>query len=79
LQRLQKRERERERERERSFNIQELLHCKYKCHETKLMHPFSSSSSRAFQRDSKHDLNEASHGSHKYKNKTNKQPSFIDR
>jgi len=32
---------------EKSFNIQELLHCKSKCHETKLVHR---SSSKAFQR-----------------------------
>jgi hypothetical protein len=32
---------------EKSFNIQELLHYKSKCYETKLMHP---SSSKAFQR-----------------------------
>jgi hypothetical protein len=37
----------------KSFNIQELLHCKSKRHETKLMHP---SSSRAFQRDQELDL-----------------------
>jgi hypothetical protein len=38
----------------KSFNIQELLHCKSKCHETKLMHP--SSSSRAFQRDQERNM-----------------------
>jgi hypothetical protein len=32
----------------KSFNIQELLHCVSKRHETKLMHPFSL---RALQRD----------------------------
>jgi len=37
---------------EKSFNIQELLHCKSKHYETKLMHP---SSLRAFQRDQDHD------------------------
>jgi hypothetical protein len=37
----------------KSFNIQELLQCKSKCHETKLMH---TSSSRAFQRYQEHDL-----------------------
>jgi hypothetical protein len=37
----------------KSFNIQELLHHKSKCHETKLMHL---SSSRAFQRDQEHNL-----------------------
>jgi hypothetical protein len=36
-----------------SFNIQELLHCKSKLHETKSMHPFSS---RAFQRDQEQTL-----------------------
>jgi hypothetical protein len=39
----------------KSFNIEELLHCKSKRHETKLMH-LSSCSSRDFQRDQKHDL-----------------------
>jgi hypothetical protein len=37
----------------KSFNIQELLLCNSKCHETKPMHP---SSSRAFQRDQEHHL-----------------------
>jgi hypothetical protein len=37
----------------KSFNIQELLHRKSKCHETKPMRP---SSLRAFQRDQEHDL-----------------------
>jgi hypothetical protein len=37
----------------KSFNIQELLHRKSKCHETKPMHP---SSSRAFQRDQETNL-----------------------
>jgi hypothetical protein len=37
----------------KSFNIQELLLCKSKRHETKPMHPFSS---KAFQRDQEHDL-----------------------
>jgi hypothetical protein len=36
----------------KSFNIQELLHHKSKCHETKPMHP----SPRAFQRDQQRDL-----------------------
>jgi hypothetical protein len=36
-----------------SFNIQELLHHMSKCHETKLMHPFSS---RDFQRDQERNL-----------------------
>jgi hypothetical protein len=36
----------------KSFNIQELLHRKSKCHETKMMHP----SLRAFQRDQERDL-----------------------
>jgi hypothetical protein len=37
----------------RSFNIQELLHHKSKCHGTKPMHP---SSSRAFQRHQEHEV-----------------------
>jgi hypothetical protein len=37
----------------KSFNTQELLQYKSKCHETKPMHP---SSSRAFQKDREHDL-----------------------
>jgi hypothetical protein len=37
----------------KSFNIQELLHRKSKCYETKPMHP---SSSRAFQRDQERNL-----------------------
>ncbi len=36
----------------KSFNIQELLHCKSKRHETKLMHPFCL---RALQRDQERD------------------------
>jgi len=39
----------------KSFNTQELLHHKSKCHETKMMHP---SSLRAFQRDRECDLKE---------------------
>jgi hypothetical protein len=42
----------------KSFNIQELLHGKYKHHETKSMHP---SSSKAFQRDQDCDVKH--HGS----------------
>jgi hypothetical protein len=62
----------------KSFNIQELLHCKSKDHETKPMH---SSSSGAFQRDQECDLKHLNFGgSHHYKqNKTNKQPSFKDK
>jgi hypothetical protein len=37
---------------EKKFNIQEFIHHKSECHETKLMHP---SSSRAFQRDQEQD------------------------
>jgi hypothetical protein len=37
----------------KSFNIQELLHCNFKCHETKMMHPYSW---RAFQRDQERNL-----------------------
>jgi hypothetical protein len=37
----------------KSFNIQELLHHKLKCHGTKPMHP---SSSKAFQKHKIHDL-----------------------
>jgi hypothetical protein len=67
----------------KSFNIQELLQCKSKCHETKPMHP-PFLLERAFQRDQEWDLKKASSfgGSHWYKqkqNKTNKLPSFIDR
>jgi len=63
----------------KSFNIQELLHHKSKCHETKPMHP-----SLLHERFPKRPRtqSEASQfgGSHKYKqNKTNKLPSFIDR
>jgi hypothetical protein len=58
-----------------------LLHSKSKRHETKLMHP--SSSSRAFQRDQDPNLKHpglVDMVSTKTKqNKTNKQPSFIDR
>jgi hypothetical protein len=35
-----------------SFNIQELLHCKSKCHGTKPMHP----SLKAFQQHQEHNL-----------------------
>jgi len=38
----------------KSFNIQELFHCKSKCHGT--TKPMHSSSSRAFQRDQQLDL-----------------------
>ncbi len=70
----------------KSFNFQELLHHKSKCHETNPMHP---SSSRAIQRDQEHNLKHPGpwcSGSRKYKQnktkqnkQTNKQPSFIDR
>jgi hypothetical protein len=43
----------------KSFNIQELLLCKSKHHETKPMHP---SSLRAFQRDQEHDLKHSGSG-----------------
>ncbi len=61
----------------KSFNIQERLHCKSKCHGTKPMHP---SSSRAFQRHQEHNLKNPSLLVDLIStNKTNKQPSFIDR
>jgi hypothetical protein len=60
----------------KSFNIQELLHHKSKHHETKPMHP---SSSRAFQRDHKHDLKHLGSVDLISTNKRNKQPSFIDK
>jgi hypothetical protein len=60
----------------KSFNIQELLHYKSKRHETKLMRP---SSSRAFQRDQESDLKHPSLVDLIGTNKTNKQPSFINR
>jgi hypothetical protein len=59
----------------KSLNIQELLHCKSKQHETKLMHP---SSSRAFQRDQEHDLKHLGSMAIISK-KQNKLPCFIDR
>ncbi len=61
----------------KSFDIQELLHRKSKCHETKPIHP-SSSSSRAFQLRMRSEPSPFS-GSHNYKTKQNKLPSFIDR
>jgi len=67
----------------KSFNIQEFLHHKSKHHETELMHR---SFSGAFQRDQECDLKHPDFdGFHWYKqskakqNKTNKQPSFINR
>jgi hypothetical protein len=58
----------------KSFNVEELLHGKSKCHGTKPMHPYVL---RAFQRHQEHDL--------KHLNlvdlistKQNKLPSFID-
>jgi hypothetical protein len=59
-----------------SFNFQELLHSRSKCHGTKPMHP---SSSRAFQRDQEHDLKHPSLVHLMGTNKTNKVPCFIDR
>ncbi len=55
----------------KSFSIQEFLHSKSKRHGTKLMHL----SSRAFQSGQEHNLK----GSHNYKTKQNKLPSFTDR
>jgi len=49
----------------KSFDIQELLHRKSKCHGTKPMNP---SSSRAFQRHQKHDMKDPG-GSHNYETK----------
>jgi len=67
----------------KSFNIQELLHCKSKCHETKLMHP---SSLRAFQTDQEHNLKHPSSVDLRSTNKTKQnktkqtnKTSFIDR
>jgi hypothetical protein len=60
----------------KSFNIQELLQGKSKCHKTKPMHP---SSSRAFQRDQERDLKHPGSVDLISTNKTNKLPSFIDR
>jgi hypothetical protein len=59
----------------KSFNIQELLRCKSKCHGTKPMHP---SSSRAFQRHQEHDLKDPS-SVDLITTKQNKLPSFISR
>ncbi len=63
----------------KSFNIQELLHCKSKHHETKLMHP---SSSRDFWRDqecdSKHPDSVDLISTNKKQTKK-KLPSFVDR
>jgi hypothetical protein len=58
---------------EKSFNIEELLNHNFKCHGTKLMHPFSL---RAFQRDQEFNLK---HPSLVDLRSTNKLPSFIDR
>jgi hypothetical protein len=59
----------------KSFNIQELLHGKSKCHGTQPMHP---SSSRAFQRHQEHDLKHP--GSvNLITTKQKKLPFFIDR
>jgi hypothetical protein len=59
----------------KSFNIQKLLQCKSKHHETKPMHP---SSSRAFQRDQERDLKHTTSMDliDTKQNKTNKQPSL---
>jgi hypothetical protein len=59
----------------KSFNLQELLHSKSKCHGTKPMHP---SSSRAFQRHKEHDLKQPS-SMDLITTKQNKLSSFIDR
>ncbi len=59
----------------KSFNIQELLLHKSKCHGTKPMHP---SSSRAFQRHQEHNLKHPS-SVDLVTTKQNKRPSFIDR
>jgi hypothetical protein len=61
----------------KSFNIQELLHFKSKRHETKPMR--TSSSLRAFQKDQERDLKHPGSVDLINTNKTNKQPSFIDR
>ncbi len=59
----------------KSFNIQELLHCKSKCHGINPMHP---SSWRAFERHQELDLKH--HGLVDLVTpKQNKLPSFIDR
>jgi hypothetical protein len=62
------------------FNIQELLHCKSKHHETKPMHP---SSLRAFQRDQEHDLKHPGSvdliDTKQKQNKQTNKPSFIDK
>jgi hypothetical protein len=60
---------------QRSFKIQELLHHKSNCYETKPMHPFSS---RAFQRYQEHDLKHCSLVD-LIITKQNKLPCFIDR
>jgi len=59
----------------KSFNIQELLHCKSKCHGTKPMHP---SLSRSFQKHQERDLKHAGLMD-LTTTKQNKLPSFIDR
>jgi hypothetical protein len=59
----------------KSFNIQELLHRKSKCHGTKPMHP---SSLRAFQRHQKHDMKDPSLVDLIITTQ-NKLPSFINR
>ncbi len=60
----------------KSFNIQELLHCKSKCHGMKPTHP---SLSRAFQRHQEHDMKHPILVISTNKTKQNKLPSFIDR
>jgi hypothetical protein len=61
----------------KSYNIQELLHHKSKCHGTKPMHP----SSKVFKREQECDLKHPSLVDliSMKQNKTNKQPYFIDR
>jgi hypothetical protein len=61
---------------EKIIDIQELLHCKSKRHGMKPMHP---SSSRAFQRNQERDLKHLDLVDLIGTNKTNKQPSFVDR
>jgi hypothetical protein len=62
----------------KSFNIQELLHRKSK--RSLNQKPMHLSSWRVFQRHQEHDLKHSGFsGSHNYKTKQNKLPSFIDR
>jgi len=61
----------------KSFNIQELLHHKSKCHETKPMHPSLLESSFPKRPRTQSEAPTPVSGTHKYK--TNKLPCFIDR